>query len=379
MGQNATITSFEVAGLSSPIVPGTGPVQLVDPATGILTGTIEVNPDGSYVFTPAPGYSGPVPTVTATVTSTDGQSATVPLTLTVNSLLMDANESPTMVAGTGSLTLNALDNSVAPAGTTVSITNFTLPGSSVVYQAGPTPVTVVDPITKAVVGTVVMQPNGTTIFTPVAGYTGQAPAITYNVESSDGQTSPGVLSVTVLSSNPLTPAPYTDTPDAPTTPMGEPVSGNVLANAYLPPGTTAQVTAISIAGTNMLIPVTAAGTPIMLTDPATGQPVGTLTITPNGTYTFDPVPGYVGPVPAIDVYSKDTNGQTAVSSLTVDVVACGCTALLCAIYQTIHVLYRTGTISVPVCICICTAGCAAACGISLQERSARHMLAARCH
>jgi hypothetical protein len=35
-------------------------------------------------------------------------------------------------------------------------------------------------------------------FTPAAGFTGQAPAISYTVQSSDGQVSPGALAVTVL-------------------------------------------------------------------------------------------------------------------------------------------------------------------------------------
>jgi hypothetical protein len=32
------------------------------------------------------------------------------------------------------------------------------------------------------------------------------------------------------------------------------------------------------------------------------------------------VDGYVGPAPAVNVYSKASNGQTAVSSLTIDVL-----------------------------------------------------------
>jgi hypothetical protein len=92
----------------------------------------------------------------------------------------------------------------------------------------------------------------------------------------------------------------------------------VLATAIIPAGTTAQVTGFSIAGTTQ---VYQPGSNVTLTDPVTGEPVGTLVLQANGAYTFDPVPGYVGPTPAIDVYSKDTNGQTVVSSLTIDVGA----------------------------------------------------------
>jgi hypothetical protein len=67
-----------------------------------------------------------------------------------------------------------------------------------VYPAGPTPVTVTDPVTGKVTGTVVVQPDGDVIFTPAPGFTGEAPAISYTVMSSDGQVSPGALAVTVL-------------------------------------------------------------------------------------------------------------------------------------------------------------------------------------
>ena len=118
--------------------------------------------------------------------------------------------------------------------------------------------------------------------------------------------------------NPAAPAPYTDAPDSAVTPSGQTLTGNAFINANLPKGTSAQVTGISVAGTTLLLSPTA--TPITLNDPATGQPMGTFTIQANGDYIFEPVAGFIGPAPAIDVYTKASNGQTAVSSLTIDVV-----------------------------------------------------------
>ena len=278
---------------------------------------MQVNPDGTYVFTPSPGYVGPVPPVTVSVASSDGQSVTVPLTVSVNQVLTDASESPTIVAGSGALKLHVLDNAVAPAGTTVNVTSFSLPGSSVVYPAGPTPVTVVDPISGKVAGTVVVQANGDVTFTPAPGFTGQSPAISYTVESSDGQVSPGALAVTVLPAGTPASAVFSDPADTVSTPLGQTATGNVLANANIPAGTTAEVTGFSIAGSTKLYP---AGSNIALTDPVTGEAIGTLAISASGAYTFDPVDGYLGPTPAINVYSKASNGQTSVSSLTLDVV-----------------------------------------------------------
>jgi CshA-type fibril repeat protein len=156
-----------------------------------------MQPDGSYVFAPAPGFTGPVPPVKVTVTSSDGQIKEVPLTITVNPMLRDGNEEHVIPAGTPSVTLNLLDNVSPPPGTTVAITSFTLPGSTKVYPVGLTPVTVTDPTTGRTAGTVAVQADGTATFTPASGFTGQAPPVTYTVVSSDGQTSPGALSVTV--------------------------------------------------------------------------------------------------------------------------------------------------------------------------------------
>ena len=122
---------------------------------------------------------------------------------------------------------------------------------------------------------------------------------------------------------------YSDAADTKTTSMGQNATGNVLNNANVPAGTTAQVTGFSIAGSTQVYP---AGSTVPLTDPVTGAPIGTLTLASNGAYIFDPVDGYIGPAPAVNVYSKDSNGQTAVSSLTIDVLPGGQVAgamLLC--------------------------------------------------
>jgi CshA-type fibril repeat protein len=315
-GTTEAVTGFSVPG-SDTVYPAGSTVPLVDPLTGTVTGTMQVNPDGTYVFTPAPGYVGPVPTVDVVVTSSDGQSKEVPLTVTVNPVLVDASENLAVTAGSGPLTTNVLDNAVVPPGTTATVTSFSLPGSSVVYPAGPTPVTVTDPVTGKVTGTVVVQPDGTVTFTPAPGFTGQAPAISYTVESSDGQVSPGALTVTVLPAGTPASAVYSDAADTASTPMGQNATGNVLANANVPSGQTAQVTGFSIAGSTTVYP---AGSTVTLTDPLTGEPIGTLTISASGAYTFDPVDGYVGPTPAVNVYSKTSTGTTAVSSLTLDVL-----------------------------------------------------------
>ncbi|OYT86591.1 MAG: hypothetical protein CFE46_17410, partial [Burkholderiales bacterium PBB6] len=50
---------------------------------GTPVGTLLVNPNGTFTFTPAPDYNGPVPPVTYTVTDGQGGTDTGTLTLVV--------------------------------------------------------------------------------------------------------------------------------------------------------------------------------------------------------------------------------------------------------------------------------------------------------
>jgi hypothetical protein len=289
-------------------------------------------PDGTYTFVPAPSYIGTVPPITVTVASSDGQSKEVPLSITVNTALTDGSDNATVAPG-GTLTTNVLSNTVVPAGTSAIVVGFSLPGSTTVYNPGPTPVSVINPATGATTGTVVMQPNGEVTFRPAPGYTGQVPPISYMVASSDGQTTASTLSVTVQSGS--TPV-YTDAPDAVTTTQGQVASGNVLSNAAIPSSQTAAITGYSVAGSSqVLCPIPMSGRrlaqvsstcvssgPVTLTSPTTGQAMGTLSLQANGAYTFTPSPGYVGPAPTVTVYSKTSGGQTGVSSLTLEVQPC---------------------------------------------------------
>lgn len=196
-GTVARISGFKVPGSSAPVTPGSAPVPVADPVTGTVTGTLAMQPDGKYTFMPAPAFSGPVPPVMVTVTSSDGQIKDVPLTITVNPLLRDNTEDRTVPVGTPSVVFNLLDNAAPPPGTTVSVTSFRLPGSTTAHPVGPTPVPVVDPVSGKSAGSVVVLRDGTATFTLAPGFTGPAPPVTYEVLSTDGQTSPGSFTVTV--------------------------------------------------------------------------------------------------------------------------------------------------------------------------------------
>lgn len=83
------------------------------------------------------------------------------------------------------------------------------------------------------------------------------------------------------------------------------------------------MTGFSVEGsTEMLKP----GTTVALTAPGTRVQMGTLTLQASGAYIFVPEPGYLGPAPAIHVYSISSDGQTCISALTIDVVTRECWA-----------------------------------------------------
>lgn len=194
-----SITGFKVPGSSTLILPGPSPVPVVDPATGVVTGTIEIQADGTYTFTPAPGFTGPVPPIMLSVSCSDGQAKEVPLSINVSPLLRVGDTAVTAINNGSPVTTNVLNNTAVPPGKTAVVASFSIPGG-VTYPAGAAPVTVTDPLTGVVTGTVTVAADGTAVFRPAAAYTGPVPTITYTVRSSDGQVAPGTLSVTLLSS-----------------------------------------------------------------------------------------------------------------------------------------------------------------------------------
>src|SRR5262249_48614353 len=123
-----TVTTFEINGTTY----GAGTAA---PIAGV--GTLEIDTDGSYTFTPAPGYDGPVPTATYTVS--DGQlTDTAVLTITITPV----NDPPVAADDTGTtpedttLNGNVLTNDTDPDGDPVTVTQFEVGGTT--YTAGDT-------------------------------------------------------------------------------------------------------------------------------------------------------------------------------------------------------------------------------------------------
>ncbi|WP_244463611.1 retention module-containing protein [Aeromonas bestiarum] len=154
-------------------------------------GSLVINADGSFTFTPAPNYDGAVPPATYTVTDgTDTVQSTLELTIIPANDLSDQNESVVATEDTlisGNLLANTIDNDGPQA---PSVTGFSW--GSIINPALGTPVTLTG------VGTLVVNADGSYLFTPAPNYDGPVPTVNYTV--TDGtDTVQSTLSIAITS------------------------------------------------------------------------------------------------------------------------------------------------------------------------------------
>ncbi len=203
-----TITSYSISGVSGPFVLGS-------PTTITGVGSITINADGSYSFTPLANYNGTVPPISYTVSDGKGGSSTAVLSITVapvNDAPQPVNDTATTPEDTP-ISKNILANDTDPDGDALTVTQFSFQsnGSTVTYSASSTTRSILDSSGNAI-GTIQITSNGNYTFTPASNWNGVVPTITYTV--SDGTTTAtATLALTVTTAN-----------DAPT-------AGTLTANA----------------------------------------------------------------------------------------------------------------------------------------------------
>ncbi|MEJ8856069.1 Ig-like domain-containing protein [Variovorax robiniae] len=309
-------------------VPGLpGPIKAGEPATIPGIGTVTIDPDGGYKFTPVVDYHGPVPEITYTVDDGHGGTAEGKLDIVVTPV----NDAPVAVDDQfttpedEAVVLNLIGNDTDVDGDTlhiVSINGETLtPGTA---QSIPVPN-----------GTVNVAADGTISFMPAPDYNGPV-KFDYVVADPSGATDTGTVNITVT---PVNDAPVISVPTKPAGPgtPGHPVDpgnpakpgqpGEAVETAISTPEDTPLVVSpkdgllsnvTDIDGDPLVIKdytVPGVPGPIKAGEPATIPGVGTVTIDPDGGYKFTPVVDYHGPVPEITYTVDDGHGGTVEGKL----------------------------------------------------------------
>ena len=199
-------------------------------------GTRSVSADGSYSYTPDPGFSG-IDTFQNTVTDDLGRTATATVTVTVSPTA--APDTATTLEGSAV----SVDPTVNDQGTGLAVTSVGAPAPG----EGAT----------SIVG-------GQVVYTPPAGFVGTV-TVPYTVTDVGGGTATSTITFTV---DPPAPSAADD-------------AGTVAA------GSTLSVSAPGVLGND-------SGTALTVTSNTTPGH-GTATMQPDGSYTYRPDPGYPAP------------------------------------------------------------------------------------
>lgn len=258
--------------VSTPAVPASGTITLLDAADAPAT-TVEVTGQGTYVlvdgaitFTAVHGFAGTATPVAFRVTDLYGQSSSATYTPTV---LPPAGPVATDRVSTGPVVVAQQTVLDVPAGGAVTL----------IDAAG-------DPVTAVTVpgqGGYVLDPaTGELVFTPEPTFAGAPTPVAFRVTDAYGQSTDGTYSPTV-------------TPPAP--PVAPPAQSSGV-------GVQPQRTTVTVPD----------GGSVTLLD-AGGQPVTSVTVDGQGTYTIDPVTGEVAFEPVLGFVGDATPAAVRVTDV----------------------------------------------------------------
>jgi VCBS repeat-containing protein len=236
--------------------------------TGPAHGTLTVNADGSFTYTPDANYNGPD---SFTYQADDGKGGTTPAT--VNITVDPVNDAP--VAVNDSYTTDEDTPLVVGAANSVLNNDTDVDG---------------DPLTASIVtgpahGTLTLNADGTFTYTPAANYHGPD-SFTYQADDGNGGTNTATVNLTV---NPVNDAP-------------------VAANDSY---TTDEDTPLTIVAPGILNNDTDVDGDTLTESVVTGPAHGTLTINADGSFTYTPDANYNGP----DSFTYKANDGTVDSNV----------------------------------------------------------------
>ncbi|QSX29769.1 retention module-containing protein [Shewanella cyperi] len=248
-------------------------------------GTLVLNADGSYSFTPNDNWNGNVPVVTYTTNT--GATATLTIVVTpVDDATNAVNDFNTVAEDTVA-SGNVLDND-SDIDSELSVVSFTIAGDETVYSAGDS--------VELDGGTLVLNADGSYSFTPNADWNGNVPVVTYTTNTGATAT----LTIVVTPVDDATNA----VNDFNTVAEDTVASGNVLDNDS-DIDSELSVVSFTIAGDET---VYSAGDSVELDG-------GTLVLNADGSYSFTPNADWNGNVPVV-TYTTNT-GATATLTIVV--------------------------------------------------------------
>ena len=239
-------------------------------------GTLTLNANGSFAYTPAANFSG---TDTFTYKASDGTAQSDVTTVTIN--ITAVNDPPVVANNSYVATLNTPLNISAAAGL---LANDSDVESTLTATA----------LTQPTHGTLSLNSNGSFTYTPMTGFTG---ADTFTYRASDGSlTADGTVTLTVVAVNQAPTAVANSYTTAEDTTLTVPVATGVLANDTDPENNA-------------------------LTAVVTAQPThGTLTFNSNGSFSYIPSPNFNGS-DTFTYTATDGSQTSAAATVTITVTA----------------------------------------------------------
>ena len=271
-------------------------------------GTLVLNQDGSYSYTPttaaqALGQGDTAADVfTYTISDPTGATASATLTITINGVndVPVAVDDSALVGQDVNATGDLLGNDTDPDGDPLTVTDFTVGG---------VPGTLGAPIVITNVGTLTVNGDGTYVFDPLPTFQGPVPPVVYTIEDPSGATDSATLNIVVDWSN----DPPVALDDRVTGLEDQPVTFNPLTNDSDPEAQPLTITEING------VPILPGDPPRVINDPS-GTPVGTLVLNPNGTLTFTPNLNYNTSIPLpINYTIEDPSGATASATIRITI------------------------------------------------------------
>jgi CshA-type fibril repeat protein len=328
--QNIPVTlhtlSNDTSDPAAPFDPAS--VRLLDSSNGTYTSTLSISGQGTYsvdgstgdvLFTPVATFRGTATTVGYRVADEAGQLATSTLTVTVDPITPTATADSATTPYLHAVNVPVLANDARGAASAPLVV-----GS--VRLRDPVDLGWKTSVSVTGMGSFVVQPDGSVTFTPQAGYSGTSPALTYRVADSNGTYATSTLTIQVGT-------PPTASPDSAVTPQGLPVTVDVTDNDTPGSGATFVPTSIQLED-----PATAGNWLPMVT--IAGQ--GTYSVYPTGVVVFSPQASFRGPATAVTYRVQDSDGNVAVSTLTVSATP----VVPVAVLDKVTTTYET-TVNVP--------------------------------